>query len=176
MNRSTQARRYLAIIEAMLDPASGGKFARFSVAGAEGGILFSISLLIRSRKRGRLAVTVMHVLIVTRALGGAMSVRYLARQIGQRLIDPQKLGLYQRPEFCEVDARPVSLEKGATAFDLQFLNCLRQRGLGNAAATSCTGETPLFAECEEVSDLVQVHAHVRPTEPQFLLRANAMAT
>jgi len=89
MNRLAQARRCLAITEAiLLGPASGGKFVRFSVAGAAGGILFSISLLIRNRKRGRLAVTVMHVLIVTRALGGAVSVRYLARQIGQRLIDP----------------------------------------------------------------------------------------
>src|SRR3974390_2939898 len=136
----------------MPGPMNGGKFARFGVADADGGILFSIGLLIRSRKRGR--VSVMHLLIVTRALGGALSVRHLPCQIGQRLIDPQKLELYQRPEFCEINARSVSLEKGAAAFDFQFLNCLRQRGLGNAAATSCAGETPLFTECEEVPDLM----------------------
>ena len=87
--------------------------------------------------------------------------RNFARDIGQCLLDAHKVRFQQHSQFGQADTGFVSLEQPVTAFALQVLDRARERWLCDAATSGRTREALLVTECEKISDLVHLHAHVR---------------
>src|SRR5262249_56047857 len=67
-----------------------------------------------------------------------------------------QVGPHHAPEPCQGDRRLSAKERSAK-IPLQRADGGGQRGLRDAAAAGCAGEAELFAQRQEVTDLVQLH-------------------
>src|SRR5262249_51354795 len=70
--------------------------------------------------------------------------------------DCVQVGPHHAPELCQGDRR-LSVKQRSAKIPLQRADGGGQRGLRDAAAAGCAGEAELFAQRQEVTDLVHLH-------------------
>jgi hypothetical protein len=86
--------------------------------------------------------------------------RGFALGLRRRSVDPDEVRPYEISEIGQLGLRVITLKQSAAEFTLQFLNRAREGGLLDAATPGGPCEALVFAEGEEIGDLMHFHGAV----------------